>query len=419
MNNDLDSKDWKEIARGYALKNAISHKGKANQGAVISSLFAEGLQKSQIKNVVKEVSQVINEVNSLLLDEQEKQFKNYEENLSERDVKKEGELPDLPLTNKQEKEGIVMRIAPSASGPLHLIHGINASLSYDFVLKYGGKFYVRIEDTDPENIDPNVYEMIEEDVRWLTKNNAIVLIQSDRMEVYYDYAVNLISSGNAYVCHCSSEDFKNYVNGRKDCPCRNKSVQSNFKEWEKMLSPDNSKNYNQGEVVLRFKTPVSENGMKNKNPAMRDFPLARINETEHPRQMNEYRVWPLMNLAVSADDIEMGMTHVIRGKDHRDNAQRQRMIFSVLNKKYPWAGFLGKYHFKDMTISTSKFRKEINEGKYFGWDDPKLPTLQSLKKKYKPEAFWKMAAHIGLSEVDKTMNKEDFFENMDRFNKEE
>jgi glutamyl-tRNA synthetase len=153
---------------------------------------------------------------------------------------------------------------------------------------------------------------------------------------------------------------------------------------------------------------------------MRDFPLARINLIKHPRQDKKYRVWPLMNLSVSVDDMEMGLTHIIRGKDHRDNAMRQKLIFEVFGKEYPWEAYLGRYHFKDLKLSTSKFRKEIEDGKYSGWDDPKLPTIQSLKKRgYKPEAFWKMAEHIGLSEVDKTLEAKDFFRLLDEFNKKE
>ena len=158
--------------------------------------------------------------------------------------------------------------------------------------------------------------------------------------------------------------------------------------------------------------------MQHKNPAMRDFPLARINLTKHPRQKNKFKVWPLMNLGVAVDDIEMKLTHIIRGKDHRDNALRQKLIFEVFNKEYPWNAFLGRYHFKDMELSTTKFREGIKKGLYSGWDDPKLPTVASLKKRrYKPESFLKMAEHIGLSEVDKTLDKKEFFKLLDEFNK--
>ena len=112
---------------------------------------------------------------------------------------------------------------------------------------------------------------------------------------------------------------------------------------------------------MRFK---SSEGMKHKNPAMRDFPLARINLTEHALQKKKFRVWPLMNLSVAVDDIEMKMTHIIRGKDHRDNAERQKMIFEVFNKKFPWTGFLGRIHFKDLEMSASKFKQGIESGKF-------------------------------------------------------
>ena len=171
--------------------------------------------------------------------------------------------------------------------------------------------------------------------------------------------------------------------------------------------------FKQGESVLRFKS-----NMKDPNPAMRDFPLARINTTTHPLQKNKYRVWPLMNLAVAVDDIETKITNIIRAKDHRDNAKRQEMIFKVLGKKPPWTGFLGRFKFKDMEFSTTKIREEIEKGKYSGWDDIKLPTLVSLKKQgYKPSAFWKFAEQIGLSENDKVMDKKEYFLLLNDFNK--
>ena len=104
------------------------------------------------------------------------------------------------------------------------------------------------------------------------------------------------------------------MDNRKACNCRSLSVKENLERWKKMLD---KKGYKTGEVVLRFKS-----SMQDSNPAMRDFPLARINETPHPLQKKKYRVWPLMNLAVTVDDIELKMTHVIRGKDHKDNAKR-------------------------------------------------------------------------------------------------
>lgn len=392
--------------QAYALKNALAHNGKANFGAVLSGLFTEGLKKEEIKDTTQTINQIIEEINNLSLEEQQSKFEKLETEISKREIR-EG-LPELPNSEK----GVVMRIAPSASGALHIIHGINASLSFSYVKKYGGTFYVRIEDTNPENIFPQAYELIEQDANWLTKNQAKIIIQSDRMILYYSYAASLIEKDKAYVCTCDAESFRELAKNKQDCPCRKKTIKENIKDWEKMLD---KKGFAEGEAVLRFKSD-----MKHKNPAMRDFPLARINLTEHSRQKNKYRVWPLMNLSVATDDIELNMTHVIRGKDHRDNAERQKLIFEAFDKKYPWSAFLGRYHFKDLELSTTQFRKGIEAGKYSGWDDPKLPTVASLKKQgYKPEAFWKMAEHIGLSEVDKTLDKKEFFKLFDSFNREQ
>lgn len=396
-------KSLEKKTKAYALKNAISHEGKSQIGSVISALFNEGLKKSEVKEYSKKISEIVKEVNSLSIKEQEKEFEKLENEISERKVR-EG-LEELPNAKK-----VVMRFAPSPSGPLHIGHAMTASLSFLYVKKYNGKFYVRIEDTNPENIYKPAYKMIEEDSKWLFDDEAEIVIQSYRMRTYYKYAEELIRKKAAYVCICSGDEFREFSEKNKDCPCRNLSVKENLKKWEKML---NVNGFKQGEAVLRFKS-----NMKDKNPAMRDFPLARINITTHPLQKNKYKVWPLMNLAVAVDDIEMKITHIIRAKEHRDNAKRQEMIYKILGKKPPWTGFLGRFKFKDMELSTTKIRREIEKGKYSGWDDKKLPTLISLKKKgYKPSAFWKFAEQIGLSENDKVMDKKEYFTLLKSFNK--
>jgi len=239
--------------------------------------------------------------------------------------------------------------------------------------------------------------------------------------------VSLIEQGQAYVCTCDPEKFKEHVKNKTPCPCRDKAAEKNIKDWEKMISFNSDINFNKGEAVLRFKTPTPEDqeeatsGMEHKNPAMRDFPLARISEAEHPRVGRKYRVWPLMNLAVSVDDIELGMTHIIRGKDHRDNAQRQAMFYKALglDEKIPWVGFLGRLHLKGLHLSTTDFKQGIEQGKYSGWDDLQLPTIQSLKKQgYHPKAFIKLAEAIGLSETDKTIEKKEFFYLLDYYDKQ-
>jgi glutamyl-tRNA synthetase len=316
-------KNFDKKIKAYALKNALIHEGKAMQGPVISSLFNEGLKKSEVEKYVKKISEIILEINSLSIEEQEKEFEKLKNKVSERKVR-EGlqELPDV------KKSGVVMRFAPSASGPFHIGHAATACISFLYVKKYGGKFYVRIEDTNPENIHKPAYKMIEKESKWLFDGIAEIVIQSDRIKLYYEYAEKLIKKKTAYVCTCSSEKFREFVSAKKNCPCRKLSVKEHMERWKKML--DKSDGFAEGKAVLRFKS-----NMKHKNPAMRDFPLARINLTKHARLDKKYKVWPLMNLAVTVDDIKMKMTHIIRAKDHRDNAKRQKMIYESLGKKFP------------------------------------------------------------------------------------
>ncbi len=399
---DFEKKIW-----GYALRNSIAHDGIPSAGSVVSALFNEGLKKQEVPELMPQIRNIINEIKSKDMEWQEKEFKKFEDKISERETR-EG----LPELLNVPKTGVIMRFAPSASGPMHIGHAITASLSFLYVQKYGGKFYFRVEDTNPENIYKPAYKMLEQEAKWLFENKAEIVIQSDNMKRYYDYAEKLIKKNVSYVCICSGDKFREFAERKKECPCRNNEQKENLARWNKMLD---KKGFSSGEAVLRFKS-----NMQNPNPAMRDFPLARINENPHPRQKNKYRIWPLMNLAVAVDDIEMNMTHIIRGKDHRDNAERQKMIYEALGlkKKIPWTGFLGKIHFKELELSTTKFRNGIESGEYSGWDDLKLPTIASLKKQgYKPEAFWKLAEHIGLNEVDKVIEKKEFFKLLDGFSK--
>ena len=400
----MNIKEVEKKAKAYALKNALAYKGKAMQGAVISALFNEGLKKSDVKKYVGKISKIINEVNSLSVEEQKKEFEKLKDVVSKR--KTRDGLPELPNVKKS---GVVMRFSPAPSGRLHIGGVRTAAISYLYVKKYRGKFYNRIEDTNPDNVEKSAYKFIGQEMRWLFGNSFETIIQSERMKFYYKYARKLIEKKVAYVCTCSGDEFREFVKQKKNCPCRKLSVKENKKRWKKMLD---KKGFKEGESVLRFKS-----SMKHKNPAMRDFPLARINLTKHPLQGNKYRVWPLMNLAVTVDDIEMKMTHIIRGKDHKDNAERQKMIYKVLGKKYPWVGFIGRYKFKDVDLSKTKIKEGIESRIYSGWDDPKLLTVAALKKKYKPEIFLKFTEHMGVSEVDRIFDRKEFFQLLDTFNR--
>ena len=395
-----------KIITAYALKNAVEHGGKAVAGSIISALFNYGLEKDKIKDVMPNVNKVLKEINSMELEEQKVLFKKYESMIGHR-PERDGlpELPDVPKT------GVVMRFRPAPSGPMHVGHIISNLPNSLYAEKYKGKFYVIIDDTNPEETLKDAYENLRKDCDWIFGNVYKYLNASDRMDLYYKYAKELIEKGFAYICECDNEKFKELILKKKSCSCRELSIKKQLERWDKMLD---KKGYKQGEVVLRFKSDIN-----NPNPALRDFPLARINEHKHPLQGKKYRVWPLMNLSVSVDDLELGMTHIIRGKDHKDNAKRQEMIFNVFNKKVPWTAFIGRIKFTDLVLSKRKITALIEKGEFSGSEDKRLATVASLKKRgYSREAFVKFIEQRGISEVDKVMSQVDFFKVLDNFQKE-
>jgi len=386
----------------YALKNALEH-GKANVGKILPKLFQHGLQKDEISKIMPLVNQTCKKINDLSKPQQHSQYKEYEKYVPIKEEKPHV-LPELKST-----KNLIMRFEPSPSGPLHIGHAYVLALNSEYVKRYNGKLILRIGDTNPENIYTKAYDLIPKDANWLTGNKiSKVLIQSSRLPLYYKYFQKLLDIEKAYICTCDPEEFKKLLSKSLPCPCRSLSQEKQKERWKLMLTK-----YKQGEAVARLKTDINH-----KNPAMRDFPLFRINTTSHPKQKKKYRVWPLMNMAVSIDDAETKVTHVIRAKDHVDNAKRQAIIHSYLGQKTPQALFVGKINFIGLPLSSTKTKEDIENKKYNGWDDIRLPTLLSLKRRgFTPESIIKYALDIGITLTDKTVPKDEFFKSIEAHNR--
>jgi glutamyl-tRNA synthetase len=231
------------------------------------------------------------------------------------------------------------------------------------------------------------------------------------MDLYYKYARSFAEAGDIYVCSCSQETFKKIADSQQDCPCRKLTPAQSIIRFESMFEKSKSA---EGDFVLRWKA-----NMKDPNPAMRDFPLMRINDTPHPRTKDKYRVWPLMNMSVFVDDVEMGMTHIIRGKDHMDNAKRQNMMYKALGKVAPVTLFVGMYDIVGLELSKSKTKELIEQGVYSGWEDIRIPYLRPMRRRgYQAQAFVNYGIEVGISQVDKTISAEDFFGKLNSLNKE-
>src|SRR3989344_6012071 len=399
----------REIVLKQVLKNTIEF-GKPN-AKVILGLFLKDKEelKKKVPAVMEEITSVIKETEKLSIEQMKEKLKKLAPELL-KEKKEEKEKTALKPLPKAVKNKFVVRIAPSPSGPLHIGHAYGVSINYLYAKMYGGKLLLRIEDPNPENIYPPAYQLIEEDVKWLTKNDlAETVIQSARLGIYYDYAETLVRSEKAYVCTCNPDEWRLLKSKSTACPCRNLSLKEQQTRYAKMFNE-----YSEGEAVLRMKTDL-----KHKNPAMRDFSIMRINEHVHPKTGKEQRVWPLMIFSVAIDDHELGITHVLNGKDHADNAVKQQLIMKYLGWKPPEYKHWGRINFIGFDLSTSKTRLAIEHEEYTGWDDMRIPFLQSLKKRgYQPEAFWKYAEEIGLSLTDKKVSIEEFWKNINSFNRE-
>lgn len=248
-------------------------------------------------------------------------------------------------------------------------------------------------------------------IKWITNDGVDeIYYQSDRLSTYYKYLRQLIETGNAYVCRCEPETFKGFNDSSTACPHRNIPVTEQLEEFDKMLNGPTKV----GEAVIRFKADLN-----NKNPAMRDFPIARLNENEHPRIGKKYRLWPMMNLTVAIDDVDMKLTHVIRGKDHEINMERQMLIHKALGMKSPEYYHIGRMQFEDLILSKTQLSNAIKEGKYEGWDDPRIATLESFRKRgYTAEGFRKMIMAGGISKRDSRITEAEYYKALNFFNKQ-
>ncbi|HIE18799.1 TPA: glutamate--tRNA ligase [Candidatus Bathyarchaeota archaeon] len=393
----------REQIRRIALENAIKHEGKAQAKSVLGKLLGENPNlRGKIREISSLTNEIIKEINNLTLKQQIEIAQNLwpEMLLKEKErIEEEKGLPPLPNVKKYER--IVTRFAPNPDCVLHIGSARAIILSHEYARMYNGRFILRFEDTDPriKKTALEFYDLIREDLKWLGCTWDAEYIQSDRMEIYYEYAGKLLEKGHSYVCICRREDFKEKVQRKEPCPCRNISPEENISRWEDMLSGK----YDEGEAVVRIKTDLNH-----PNPAIRDWPAFRIIDPEkhpHPRTGSRYRVWPLFAFANGIDDHLNGITHVIRGKEHLTNQKRQEFLYRYLGWKYPEAIHYGRLKITGVTLSKSKIVRAVEEGIYSGWDDPRLATFRALKRRgIMPEAIRQMMIDVGPRPADITLS---------------
>jgi glutamyl-tRNA synthetase len=389
----------RESALKHAVHNAVTHEGKAQPGPVIGRIMAGfPSMRGKAKDVNDIVRPIVSEVNSWT---QEKQVSVLEERWPELiEIRKKAEerktLP--PLKNVERFEIVKTRFAPNPDGALHLGSAEPIIFCDEYAKMYDGRFILRFEDTSPDVKTPitKIYEWIEEDLEWLGVNVDEKYIQSDRIDIYYGYAVKLLEMGSAYVCTCTSLAFKDLYMAKEACPCRSNSSEANLERWMKMLDGT----FKKGDAVVRIKTDL-----EHPNPAVRDWPALRIAEGVHPRQGDKYRVWPLYNFSCAIDDHEMNVSHIIRGKEHEVNSTRQRYLSVHLGWEFPEIINIGRLGLEVGVLSKSRIRSGIEDGSFNGWDDPRVGTLRSLKRRgILPETIREVMIQVGPKPINATLS---------------
>lgn len=303
------------------------------------------------------------------------------------------------LQNGRYGEGVHTRFPPEPNGYLHVGHAKSICLNFGLAQQYGGKCNLRFDDTNPVKEDVEYVDSIQADVKWLGFSwDDRMFYASDYFGQLYDFAVQLIQAGKAYVDDSTAEEIRamrgTLTEAGQESPYRNRSVEENMDLFTRMKKGE----FGDGEKVLRAKID-----MASPNINMRDPVIYRIAHATHHRTGDEWCIYPMYDFAHPLSDAIEGISHSIctlEFEDHRplydwlleavgfDAATRPRQIeFARLN-------------LTNTVTSKRKLRQLVEEGYVSGWDDPRMPTISGLRRRgYTPAAIRAFCREVGVAKA--------------------
>ena len=294
---------------------------------------------------------------------------------------------------------VVTRFPPEPNGYLHIGHAKSIFLNFGIAVENkGGVYNLRFDDTNPSKEEVEYVESIKEDVRWLGFDwGDRLFYASDYFEQLYQYAVQLITKGKAYVCSLSAEEIRQYrgtlTEPGKESPFRTRSVEENLDLFERMRAGE----FEDGTHVLRAKID-----MASPNVIMRDPTLYRIRRVPHHRTGNKWCIYPMYDFAHGLSDSIEGITHSICTLEFEINRQLYDWILDELNVDcHPQQIEFARLNLSYTVLSKRKL-VELVEGEYVsGWDDPRMPTLSGLRRRgLTPESIRNFCERIGVAKRD-------------------
>ena len=372
-----------------ALVNAIGHGGRAELGAVVGRVLAEAPElRSNAPGVSREAAAVLKRVNGLSLEQQERLLsEKHPEAGAPRE--KEGRVGLPPLPNAQ-KGKVAFRLPPEPSGFMTVGHAMAWTINYLYRQEYDGELWLRFEDTNPRKVALQYYESFRQGTEWLGISWDHEKNISDDMELIYDHGRTLLAQGNAYACSCDEAKVKRLRFDGTPCEHRSNSIEANLKIWDELLA----KKHKEGSYVVRFK-----GDMQSPNYSLRDTNLFRVIESPHPLTGKKYTLWPTYDLANAVEDEVCGITHVLRSSEFRN--ELQQLIREALKFRRLDVIQFSRFNFKGAPVSKRLLRPLVEKKLVSGWDDPRMPTVEGLKRRgILPQTIREFTLQVGYTKTE-------------------
>ncbi len=305
------------------------------------------------------------------------------------------EMIDGEIKTGKSDGRIVTRFPPEPNGYLHIGHAKSICLNYGTAQKYNGTFHLRFDDTNPTKEDTEYVESIMEDVRWLGADwKDKLFFASDYFEKFYEYAVQLIKLGKAYVCELSDTEMREYrgtlTAPGKESPYRNRSVEENLDLFARMRAGE----FEDGSKVLRAKID-----MASPNIHMRDPVIYRIRHTSHHRSGDQWCIYPMYDFAHPLEDAIEHITHSICTLEFEIHRPfYDWLLENLVPAPRPQQIEFARLNLTNTVMSKRKLLELVKERNVSGWDDPRMPTISGLRRRgVPPEAIRAFCEGIGVT----------------------
>ena len=296
---------------------------------------------------------------------------------------------------------VATRFPPEPNGYLHIGHAKSICLNFGLAAENKGACNLRFDDTNPTKESVEYVESIQKDVRWLGFDwQDRLFFASDYFEKLYDYAIQLIKTGKAYVDSLNADEIRAYrgtlTEPGKESPFRDRPVQENLDLFTRMRAGD----FEEGAHVLRAKID-----MTHPNLLMRDPALYRIRKASHHRTGDKWCIYPMYDFTHCLSDSLEGITHSICTLEFENNRQLYDWVLDTLDVYHPQQIEFARLNLTHTVLSKRKLIQLVEEGHVSGWDDPRMPTLSGLRRRgYTPEAIRNFCERIGVAKRDSTVD---------------